>query len=145
MIKYISRDLLTDERRRILADYDQIMINAGIPLRGIKQYSLVVEEDGQLIGHASGLVDHRWLMLSDLWVDASHRQCGFGSRLLKTLEDMVRAEGVEHVYLWTYGPANTRFYAKNGYHEFAVFEDFYEIEGYHQIGFRKDLYDSDKA
>ena len=78
-------------------------------------------------------------MLGDLWVEASRRHNGLGSSLLKAMEEMVREKGIEHLYLWTYGLKNRSFYAKNGYQEFAVFENCYEVEGYHQIGFRKDL------
>ena len=92
-----------------------------------------------MTGHVSGLVDHRWLLLSDLWVESSRRRHGLGSSLLRAMEEMVREKGIEHIYLWTCGPKNRSFHAKNGYQEFAVFENFYEAEGYHQIGFRKDL------
>ena len=54
-------------------------------------------------------------------------------------EEKVRALGIEHIYTWTSGPRNPRFYERHGYRAFTVFENFYEIEGYHQTGFRRDL------
>ena len=138
-MEIINRDLVADERTRILADYDQILANDGVPQRGFKRYSLVAEDDGKLIGYVSGLSDHLWLFLSDIWIEEGHRRKGIGTMLLKRLEETVQKEGLKHIYLWTYGRINPLFYEKNGYRKFAVFEDFYEVEGYHQIGYRKDL------
>ena len=97
----------------------------------------MAEEDGQLIGFAGGIKDYQWLLLSDMWIDEKYRRKGIGSTLLNRLENTVKAAGVEHIYLWTYGPVNMKFYEKNGYHAFTVFENFYEALD--QIGYRKDL------
>ena len=51
----------------------------------------------------------------------------------------VKSIGTEHIYLWTSGFINPKFYEKHGYKVFTVFEDFFEAEGYHHIGYRKDF------
>jgi len=55
------------------------------------------------------------------------------------LEDKVKSIGMEHIWTWTQGPANTMFYEKQGYNAFTVFEDFCDEKGNHQTGFRKDF------
>ncbi len=139
MIRISRRDLEINERREMLADYEHILQKAGVPQRDMKRYAFVAEEDGLTIGYISGVTDHLWLYLSDLWVDESRRCKGIGALLVKELENRLIEDGIEHIYLWTYGPDNQRFYERNGFIQFAVFEGFYEVEGYNQIGFRKDL------
>lgn len=140
MIRITDRKLIEGEHARILADCDQILLKAGVLENGFMSYSLVADEDGQMIGFVSGLKNHKWLYLSDMWIEETHRRQGIGSRLLKDFEDRIKSCGIEHIYLWTYGPINQKFYEKNGYCQFTVFEDFYEVKGYHQIGYRKDFY-----
>ena len=135
----INREASLDERARILRDFDQILIKDGVPQSAPTRYSMVAEEDGKLVGYASGLKEHRWLYLTDLWVEERRRRQGIGTALPNRMEETARNEGMEHVYLWTSGFVNPLFYEKNGYRKFVVFEDFFEVEGYHQIGYRKDL------
>ena len=140
MLTIIDREIKEDERKNILIDIELILLKAGVPDNGFKRYSLAADEDRRTVGFISGLRDHKWLFLTDIWVKETHRRQGIGSQLLKSIEDKIKADGLEHIYLWTYGPDNQKFYEKNGYYQFAVFEDFYEVKGYHQIGYRKELY-----
>lgn len=139
MIDIIERALADDERVKMLSDYDQILAKAGVPQNEFKHYSLVAVEEKQMIGYVSGIRDHQWLFLSDMWIEVTHRRQGIGSYLLKSFEEKIKVEGITHIYLWTYGPINPKFYEKNGYDQFTVFENFYEVNGYHQYGYRKDL------
>ncbi len=138
-MEIIKRETSSEERSRILRDFDQILARDGVPRYDGKRYSFVAEENGKLIGYASGLKEHLWLYLTDLWVEESRRRQGTGTALLNRMEATAREEGLRHVYLWTSGFVNPLFYEKNGYRKFVVFEDFFEVEGYHQIGYRKDL------
>ncbi len=139
MITISNRELAEGERAQILSDFDQILMLDGVPKNNFMRFYLVADEDGQMIGFVSGLKEHKWLFLTDMWVEKTHRGKGIGSYLLKCFEEKIQKEGIQHIYLWTYGPSNPKFYEKNGYYQFALFEDYYEVEGYHQIGFRKDL------
>ena len=96
-------------------------------------------EDGNNIGYISGTREYNWVMLSNMWVHENYRRSGIGSMLLASFEEKVRADGAKHIWLWTFGHINPRFYEKNGYSKFAVFEDYFGVEGYNQIGYRKDL------
>ena len=104
-----------------------------------KRYSYTAEENNIVVGFASGLTNHKWFYLSDLWVHEDYRRQGLGAKLLAMLEDKIKALGIRHIYTWTQGPTNPEFYQKQGYRVFTVFEDFFEVEGYHHTGLRKDL------
>jgi len=134
-----DRDITKAELDEIYADFKKIEMQDGVPISEQKRYQFVAEENGEIIGLASGLTNHRWFYLTDLWVHAQYRRRGLGAKLLAMLENAVKAVGMKHMYTWTSGFNNPMFYEKQGYHVFAVFEDFYEVKGYHQIGYRKDF------
>lgn len=117
----------------------RLEIAEGIPQRKSERYEFLAEENGRVIGYVSGVTEHKWLYLTDLWVDETYRRNGLGSELLKLIEQKAEASGMEHIYLWTSGFINPIFYEKHGYTKFALLEDKFEISGYHQIGFRKDI------
>lgn len=138
-IKITDRNITKTELKTIYADFEKIERLNGIKDRNEKRYEYVAEEKGRVIGLASGLTDHKWFYLSDLWVHEDFRRTGLGTKLLSMLEDKVKDIGIEHIYTWTAGPNNADFYQKLGYQVFTVFEDFYEVDGYDQIGYRKDF------
>ena len=134
-----EREITQEELNRIYEDFTKIEIRGGVPQTPVMRYQYTVEEDGKVIGFVSGLTEHKWFYLSDLWVEEEHRRSGLGSKLLVMMEEKARSAGMEHVYTWTTGRINPIFYEKHGYKRFTVFEDFCEVEGYHRIGYRKDL------
>lgn len=137
--KIIEKDISQPELERIYDDFKAIEVNQGIPQRKTVRFQFILEDGGKIIGYVSGITEHKWFYLTDLWVDENFRQQGHGTKLLKTIENKAEDAGMEHIYLWTAGAANALFYEKNGYKAFTVFEDKYEVKGYHQIGYRKDL------
>jgi Predicted acetyltransferase len=134
-----DRDISKQELDDIYQDFKEIEIRDGVPQREQTRHQFVAEEDGKIIGFASGLTNHKWFFLTDLWVCETHRRQGLGAKLLKMLEEKVSSLGMRHIYAWTSGFDNPKFYESQGYHVFTVFEDFYEVEGYHHIGYRKDI------
>lgn len=112
-MEIIKRETSSEERSRILRDFDQILARDGVPRYDGKRYSFVAEENGKLIGYASGLKEHLWLYLTDLWVEESRRRQGTGTALLNRMEATAREEGLRHVYLWTSGFINPFFYEKS--------------------------------
>ena len=134
-----DRDITSEELKSIYDDFRRIEIRDGVPQRETKRYQFVMEEQGSVIGYVSGLTEHRWFYLTDLWIEESHRRQGLGTELLLMMEQKAAAVGMEHIYLWTSGRINPLFYEKNGYERFTVLEDKYEVAGYHQIGYRKDI------
>ena len=123
----------------IYDDFRELDSGYGIPFRPSVRYQFTAEEDGRVIGYVSGITEHKWFYLTDLWVSADHRRKGLGSQLLELMEKKALSVGAEHIYLWTAGPVNPLFYEKHGYTCFAVLENKFGVEGYHQTGFRKAL------
>ena len=138
-MKISNRDITKKELQDIYDDFKKIEIEDGVPVVEQIRHQFVAEDNGKVIGFASGLTNHKWFFLSDMWVHEDFRRQGLGTKLLKMLEDKVKSIGMEHVYIWTSGFINPKFYEKQGYKVFTVFEDFFEVEGYHHIGYRKDL------
>lgn len=134
-----ERDITPAELKNIYDDFSKIEMANGVPQRSIDRYQYVLEDNGALIGYVSGITEHKWFYLTDLWIAEAHRHQGLGTKLLSMIEQKAAAVGMEHIYLWTTGFINPLFYEKNGYERFAVLEDKYEVEGYHQIGYRKDI------
>ena len=138
-MKFVDREITKSELQAIYDDFKKIEIQDGLPLEESKRYNVVVEEHDTVIGFASGLTEYRWFHLTDLWIHESCRRQGIGGKILRMLEEKVRAIGMEHVYTWTTGLINPLFYEKQGYERFTTFENYCGVEGYHKIGYRKDL------
>ena len=134
-----DREITPEELEEIYRDFETIERRDGVPDAKGRRLQFTAEADGRIIGFVSGLTNHRWFYLSDLWVREEYRGRGLGSRLLCRMEEQLRSIGIAHIYTWTSGFSNPKFYEKHGYAAFTVFEDFFEVPGYHQIGYRKDL------
>jgi len=137
-----DNDISKEELDEIYDDFKKIEKQDGVPPNNQKRHQFVAEENDVIIGFVSGLTNHKWFYLSDLWVHEDYRRQGLGAKMLKMLESKVESAGMEHIWTWTTGPSNSRFYESQGYKAFTVFEDFCEVEGYHQTGYRKDLMES---
>ena len=134
-----DRDISKKELDDIYQDFKVIETQDEVPPNNQRRYQFVAEENGIVIGFASGLTNHKWFYLSDMWVHENHRRQGLGAKLLKMLEDKVVSIGMKHIWTWTTGFINPKFYESQGYEIFTVFEDFCEVKGYHQVGYRKDF------
>ena len=141
-MKITDREVTQTELDGIYADFKKIEAQDGVPFSEQKRHNVVAEENGIVVGFASGLTHHKWFFLSDMWVHEYYRRQGLGTKLLSMLEDAVKVIGMEHIYTWTSGFTNPIFYEKQGYHKFTVLEDFFEVKDYHHIGYRKDFISS---
>lgn len=138
-MKVTDRDITKKELDNIYEDFKKIEIQEGVPQVKQERYQFIAEEKDKIIGFVSGLTNHKWFYLSDLWVHEDHRRKGLGAKLLKMLEDKIKLIGIQHIWTWTTGEINPKFYEKQGYKKFTTFENICEIENYHQTGYRKDL------
>ena len=138
-MKITDREITKAELDAIYSDFKKIEVRDGVAQCEPIRHQYTAQEDDEVIGFVSGLVYHKWLYLTDLWVEESHRREGLGTKLLRLLEEKAAGLGIEHIYTWTSGFINPRFYESRGYRAFAVFEGYYEVEGYNQIGYRKDF------
>ena len=137
---FIDREITKEELHYIYADFKEIEIQDGVPQVESKRHNIVVEDNGKVIGFASGLTNYtKWFFLSDLWVHKNYRRQGIGGKLLNMLEEKIKSIGIEHIYTWTTGFINPKFYERQGYDVFTVFENFCGVEGYNKTGYRKDL------
>jgi len=134
-----DRDITKKELDDIYADFTKIEIQDGVPQAPQVRHQFVAEENGVIVGFASGLTNHKWFYLTDLWIHEDYRRQGLGAKLLGMLEDKIKSIGIKHIYTWTTGFINPNFYENQGYYIFTIFENFCEVEGYHKIGYRKDL------
>jgi len=148
-----EKNLTNDELKYIYNDFTSIEIALGIPQKERVRYSYAAKENGNVIAYASGITNHKWFLLSDMWVQPSHRRRGIGTRLLHELENKIMSVGIEHVYtwmmnmvldnendyVWTIGYGNEFFYEKTGYRPYTVIENFFDVDGIHHVGYRKDL------
>ena len=138
-MKIIDRDITKEELKNIYDDFKKIEQQDGVPDCESKRYQFIAEENGIIIGFVSGLTNHKWFNLTDLWIHVDYRRKGLGSKLLNMMEEKIKSNGIKHIYTWTSGFINPKFYEKQGYKAFTVFEDFFEVPGYNHIGYRKDL------
>jgi len=134
-----DNDITKDELNKIYDDFKKIEYQDSIPPSNQRRQQFVAEETGVIVGFASGLTNHKWFYLSDMWVHENYRRQGLGAKLLAMLENKVETIGMKHIWTWTTGLANAKFYESQGYKVFTVFEDYCEVEGYHRVGYRKDL------
>jgi len=80
--------------------------------------------DGVVVGGIDGLVFGGWVYVKLLWVEASLRGRGHGTRLLRRMEEEAVRLGCTHAHLDTYSFEARPFYEKNGYEVFATLDDF---------------------
>jgi amino-acid N-acetyltransferase len=73
----------------------------------------VMEEDGEVIGTIAVEYDFSNALLRSLSVDGNRRQAGIGQQLVSFIENYVKQQGVETIYLLTTTAAD--FFSKRGY------------------------------
>jgi len=134
-----DRDITKQELQDIYDDFKKIDIKDGLPDSPQVRYQYIAEDNGVVIGFVSGLTSNKWFYLSDMWVHEDFRRQGLGAKLLNMLENKILSIGIEHVYTWTTGHINPRFYESQGYKIFTIFENFCGADGYHKFGYRKDF------
>jgi len=139
-MKITDREVTKQELKEIYEDFKKIDIQYGVPQVEKTRHNVTADENGMVVGMASGLTNHKWFYLSDLWIHEDYRGQGLGAKLLAMLEDKIKAIGIKHIYTWTTGyNSNEIFYQKQGYRQCLLFEDLFEIKDGHHICLRKDF------
>ena len=85
---------------------------------------LARDRDGTLVGGVHGQINWTWLHISLFWVSAELRRRGFGSRLLRAIEDAAVARGCLRAHLDTFSYQARPFYERHGYTVFATLEEY---------------------
>ena len=95
-------------------------------------------EDDQFVGGISGLTNHNWFHITDLWVEEAYRGRRIGTGLIEKLEARIRAAGFRKIFTWTAGYEAPPFYEKRGYKVFCELESYYAT-GDSRVGLRKTI------
>ncbi|MGP4064184.1 GNAT family N-acetyltransferase [Oceanobacillus sp. M65] len=100
--------------------------------------SFVIKDDkGEIVGGITGEMFWHHLHIDILWVDENFRENGYGSKLVKKLEDFAIEKGSRFIYLDTFSFQAPEFYKKNGYEVFGMLED--HPKGFNQYFLHKKL------
>jgi len=96
-----------------------------------------LRDEGQIVGGVQGSLWGRSMHIDALWIDKEHRREGYGSKLMRRIEEYAAAHGHPLVYLETTSFQALPFYRKLGY---DVFGELPEISEGHKLFFlRKEL------
>lgn len=98
------------------------------------------DSDGSIVGGLVGETYWQWLYVDGFWVDASHREEGYGDTLLATAEQEVIRRGCQYVYLDTFSFQAPEFHQKRGYAIFGELPDF--PAGHRRVFLKKVLQES---
>jgi GNAT superfamily N-acetyltransferase len=91
---------------------------------------MLTDERGRNVGGLWGRMGYDWLFVELLAVPEDHRGRGFGTRLMREVERMARADRCAGIWLDTYDFQARGFYEKLGFELFGTLED-------HPIGHRR--------
>ena len=137
----ISKRAVTDAEYQIItADFEKINHLYNVSNKSAPRINVTVENEDGVVGFVSGLMNHKWFFLTDLWISEAMRGKGLGSKILKMIEKDAKLQGSTNVYTWTTSyNSNDVFYEKQGYEKCLVLENYFDIPNGHHICLRKEL------
>jgi GNAT superfamily N-acetyltransferase len=123
-----TREQRAESEKRLAAVYgglgDNILKQCG-PIDLGRVIRIFLEDDaGEVVGGIDGLVFGGWVYVKLLWVAATLRGRGYGTELLRQMEEEAARLGCRSAHLDTYSFEARPFYEKNGYRVFATLDDF---------------------
>lgn len=80
--------------------------------------------DGEVVGGVIASTHWNWLYISLMWMQASYRRAGYGTKLLELAEEEGRNRGASFAYLDTFSFQAFGFYRKFGYEVFGELAEF---------------------
>jgi GNAT superfamily N-acetyltransferase len=80
--------------------------------------------DQGIVGGVVAAIYWDWLYIDLMWIQEGLRGRGYGSRLLKLVEDEARQRGAKNAYLDTFSFQAPDFYRQHGYRVFGELHDF---------------------
>lgn len=81
------------------------------------------DENERIVGGISGVIFWHHLQIESLWVDETNRGKGYGSGLLKTMEESAIECKCSHIQLDTFSFQAPEFYRKHGYEIAGVIKE----------------------
>ncbi|WP_337018931.1 GNAT family N-acetyltransferase [Oceanobacillus massiliensis] len=91
--------------------------------------------NGEIVGGITGNMYWHHLKVNFLWIDENVRKEGYGSKLLKKIEEFAIHNGCRLIWLDTFSFQAPEFYKKNGYEVFGMLEN--HPEGFNQYFLQK--------
>ncbi|MGF1741848.1 GNAT family N-acetyltransferase [Vibrio profundum] len=88
-----------------------------------KTSTFIETEDGKILGGLRAEIKWGWLYVDALWISEEIRGGGWGSRLLKQMEDYALSKDVTNFHLETTTFQALDFYRKQGYSVFGELPD----------------------
>ena len=125
------RDMTDKEYKESQAGFTEHGLEFGNPPEKTERYGFVATDGKAFVGCSSGLAQNtskgyqKYFYLSDLFVKKGYRKNRYGEKLLKRLEEKVKALGIRYIWTWTADYEAASFYRKHGYNIFVEFEDWY--------------------
>jgi GNAT superfamily N-acetyltransferase len=95
------------------------------------------DKENKAIGGVIGQFFGGWMYISLFWIDESLRNKGYGTKLLKMIENEAIKIGCKYAHTDTYSFEAKPFYEKNGYKLFATLENY--PEGHSKYFLKKKL------
>ncbi len=92
--------------------------------------SVTIEDEGEIVGGAAGILRGNWLLIQELWVKETYRGQGMGSEILATMEEKAKEKECAYVLLDTFEFQAPGFYKKKGYEEVFTYQE-HPITGTH--------------
>jgi predicted N-acetyltransferase YhbS len=99
---------------------------------------LVLRDSNKVIGGLIATTRGKWLRISIMAVEESHRRRGLGARLIERAERAVRRRGCVYSYVDTMSYQAPGFYRKLGYRQVGRLAD-WDSHGHHKVFFVKRL------
>ena len=114
-----------DDLRIVEEGYDAFT-EAQIGEEGRREIAFFVRDDrGAVVGGVKGMYsNYGWLWVALLWVSEDHRGRGFGTELMKNIEEEAARNGCTNAYLNTFSFQAVDFYRKLDYRVYGELEDF---------------------
>lgn len=143
-ITIVEREMTSTEFARMNTGFDKHKIENNVEIQQSERFGFVGLDGKTFVGCSSGLAykngkDYsEWFFLTDLFVEKDYRSLGLGSILLTSLEELISATGVAHIYLWTSHEEAINIYQKHTHTIFAKMKNWYS-DGMSRVGMRKDF------
>lgn len=143
-INIVNREMTSDEFTRMNAGFDEHALENNVAIQNSERLGFVCLDGNKFIGCSSGLAykndkDYSgWFYLTDLFVEKEYRSQGWGSKLLKSIEELAISYGVRYIWLWTSHDGALKFYKRAGYKKFTELENWYS-DGRSRVGLRKNF------
>ncbi len=93
--------------------------------------------DQEILGGIVAALYWDWLYIDLMWIQEEFRSRGYGSRLLKLVEEEARRRGARNAYLDTFSFQAPEFYKRQGYSIFGELHNF--PAGHHRYFLTKQL------